>query len=222
MSVIAVFAAHGGPDPGAVSGSLLEKDFTLAVANRTALILSEAGHTVLQGRTTDRRSTIEEKIAIANNGGAQAVVEIHLNSNIGTPGTGTEVYYSTRDHRSHPLAKSVLERIVALGFRDRGLKTRLITSGADAGKDYFGILRRSHAPAILIETAFINNPDDMARYDIEKMARAIADGILEQFPSPAPTKLYRVQTGAFALQENARAQALRLKEAGFDAIIKYE
>lgn len=222
MAVIALFAGHGGSDPGAVSGSLLEKDFTLELANAASAKLKEAGHTVLRNRVTDATSTISQKAALANSGGAQAVVEIHLNSNVGKPGTGTEVYHGVGDEAGKELGARVLERITALGFRNRGLKTRVITAGADAGKDYFGIIRRTDAPAILVETAFINNPDDMAMLDIGKVAGALADGILDVFPPVAPQKLYRVQAGAFAERQNALNLAQKLKEAGFDSIIKYE
>ena len=53
MPKIAVYAGHGGSDPGAVSGGLREKDLTLAVSNAATEILRGWGYTVLNNRTTE-------------------------------------------------------------------------------------------------------------------------------------------------------------------------
>ena len=50
---IAVYAGHGGSDPGAVSGGLREKDLNLAVSNAVTEILRGWGYTVLNNRTTE-------------------------------------------------------------------------------------------------------------------------------------------------------------------------
>ncbi|MBE5917370.1 MAG: SPOR domain-containing protein, partial [Pseudobutyrivibrio ruminis] len=42
-------------------------------------------------------------------------------------------------------------------------------------------------------------------------------------PSSSPTKLYRVQVGAYAVKANADKQLAKAKKAGFtDAFIKYD
>jgi len=176
---IAVYAGHGGSDPGAVSGGLREKDLNLAVSNAVTGILRGWGYTVINNRTTDVDRSITRDANLANENRVDAVVEIHFNSNSGTPGTGTEAFVSIRNiGRSRALASAMLDRIAALGFVNRGVKTQLNAQGQDA----FGILRLTNVPAVLLECAFINNPADMARFDTNTMARAIADGIREVFP----------------------------------------
>ena len=176
---IAVYAGHGGSDPGAVALGRQEKDLTLAVSNAVTQILRGWGYTVLNNRTTDVDRSITRDANLANENRADALVEIHFNSNPGTPGTGSEVFYSVRDTgRGRALARAILSRIVALGFADRGVKTQVNAQGQDA----FGILRLSNMPAVLVECAFINNPADMARLNINAMAQAIAEGIREIFP----------------------------------------
>jgi len=179
MPRIAVYAGHGGSDPGAVALGRQEKDLNLAIANAVTAILRGWGYTVLNNRTTDVDRSITRDANMANENRVDALVEIHFNSNTGTPGTGSEVFYSVRDTgRGRALASAILRHIVALGFRDRGVKTQVNAQGQDA----FGILRLANMPAVLVECAFINNPADMARLDVNTMARAIADGVREVFP----------------------------------------
>lgn len=179
MPKIAVYAGHGGRDNGASSNGRLEKDYTLAVMTEVTRILRARGYDVINNRTSDVERSIVSDASLANRNDVDAVVEIHLNSNEGEPQNGTETYYSAFDTGTgRRLAENINREIVALGFADRGVKTRLNSRG----QDYFGIIRLTQAPAVLVETAFINNESDMAKYDVNTMAEAIANGITETFP----------------------------------------
>jgi len=179
MARIAIFAGHGGSDPGAVANGLREKDFTLAVSNQASNILRGWGYTVINNRTTDVDRNITRDANLANDSGVSALVEIHLNSNNGTPGTGSEAFVSIRNiGRSRAVAAAILQRISDLGYRNRGIKTQLNASGQDA----FGILRLTNIPAVLAELAFINNSQDMARFNVGEMAWAVASGIRDVIP----------------------------------------
>jgi len=187
MPRIAVFAGHGGTDPGAVANGLYEKNINLALSNETTRILREKGYEVINNRTTDVNRDINADVALANRSNVDAVIDIHMNSNLGTPGTGTEAYYSIRGGKGKDLARALVNHITALGFVDRGIKTRVTANG----QDYFGMIRNSNAPAVLLEVAFINNPNDMAMLDIDTMSQAIANGIMEAFPSvPMPPPVF--------------------------------
>jgi len=180
MPKIAVYAGHGGRDPGAIGvNGRREADMNLAVSNAATSILRSWGYQVINNRTTDTDRSITQDANRANDDRVDALVEIHQNSNEGTPGAGSEVFYSVKDTgRGRQLASAILRRLVALGFADRGVKTALNASGQDA----FGILRLTNMPAVLVESAFINNPADMARFDVNRVAMAIAEGIREVFP----------------------------------------
>jgi N-acetylmuramoyl-L-alanine amidase len=183
MPKIAVFAGHGGSDYGAAANGLYEKNFNLAISNAVSDILRRAGYEVLNNRTADVDRNITRDAQMANNQGADALVEIHMNSNVGTPGTGSEAYYSVRDTgRGRALAEEILKGLERLGFRNRGARVHVNANGQDT----FGILRLTNMPAVLLETAFINNPQDMAKLDIEKAAEAIAAAITRQFPVAPP------------------------------------
>ncbi|MCL1844511.1 MAG: N-acetylmuramoyl-L-alanine amidase [Defluviitaleaceae bacterium] len=182
MAVIAVYAGHGGRDPGATANGLREKDFTLAISNAVTSILRGWGYTVINNRTTDTDRSITQDANLANERRASALVEIHLNSNEGTPGTGSEAFVSIRDQGpARNLANAMLSRLAALGFRNRGVFTSVNANGQDT----LGILRLTNMPAVLLEVAFINNPQDMARLNVNTAANAIAEGIRQAFPLAA-------------------------------------
>ena len=204
MPKIAVFAGHGGSDFGARANGLVEKDINLAVSNAVSAILRGWGYTVLNNRTTDVERSITADANMANNNRVDALVEIHQNSNEGAPGSGSEAFYSIRDTgRAATLARAILQQMAGLGFRNRGAKTQVNASGQDA----FGILRLTNMPAVLMETAFINNPQDMARFDVQKVAMAIAEGVREVFPinSGGGVPSYP----GHALRNGARGEAVR-------------
>lgn len=178
MSKIAIYAGHGGADSGAVGqNGELEKDYTLKIATAAINALNASGYETITNRISDVSRDIADDANTANSAGVDYVAEIHLNSNSGTPATGTEVYYSITGGKGKELAENILNEITALGYKSRGIKTKKGSSG----KDYFGIIRRTTAPAVLIEVCFINNPDDMSRLDCDAAGRAIASGILKMY-----------------------------------------
>ncbi|MDR3345300.1 MAG: N-acetylmuramoyl-L-alanine amidase [Oscillospiraceae bacterium] len=174
---IAVFAGHGGSDPGAVSGKLLEKDYTLKTANALAKRLSTLGYTVLQNRTTDVDSGISAKCTQANNAGVSAVCELHLNAG---GGTGSEVWYADGSTQGKAFAEKVLTPLAALGYKNRGVKNDKTSIFGS-----FGILRGTKAPAVLAELCFLDNAGDMARFDADKAAAAVAEGICAFIKPPS-------------------------------------
>ncbi|MCL2463305.1 MAG: N-acetylmuramoyl-L-alanine amidase, partial [Defluviitaleaceae bacterium] len=179
MPKIAIYAGHGGSDPGAIGNGLLEKDLNLAVSNAASRIMRQWGYTVINNRLIDVNRDITADAIYANENRMDALVEIHQNYNAGAPYSGSEVFYSIRDTgKGRELAQSVLNQLVKFGFKDNGIKTRVNA----AGQDMYAILRLTHMPAILVECAFINNPYDMAMFNVNGVAMAIAEGIRAVFP----------------------------------------
>ena len=176
---IAIYAGHGGSDFGAVGNGLREKDLNLAISNAATAILRGWGYFVLNNRTTDVDRSITADANRANASNLNALVEIHLNSNPGTPATGSEAFVSIRNiGASRRLAEAMLVRMAQLGFVNRGVKTATNANG----QDLFGILRLTNMPAVLFEAAFINNPADMARFNVQAVAMAVAQAVREVYP----------------------------------------
>lgn len=177
MSKIYVSAGHGGSDPGAVAGGLLEKNYNLLIANRLAVLLKAAGHEVLRDRTSDKQVLIDDKVKTANLAKVDAFLDIHLNAG---GGTGCEVYHHYGGGTGKTLAEKICAEIAKLGFPNRGPKIRK----NEQGRDYFGVIRMTDMPAVLIECCFLDSKADMERLDTDRMAEAIIEGVLKVYPAP--------------------------------------
>lgn len=174
---------HGGSDSGAVGNGFKEKNLNLDIAKACMNYLKANGVDVKISRTTDVDSTINSKVREANSWGANLVIEIHNNSG---GGDGAEVYYSRVGGMSKTLAQNVLNEICKLGQQSRGIKTKLGSSG----RDYFGMVRDTDAPAIFVECAFIDTKDVQIVDTLAErvaMGEAIAKGALTTLGIKAST-----------------------------------
>ena len=90
---IVIDPGHGGHDPGA-QGYAVEKDVTLAIAQRLAALLAQRlGAEALLTRTDDATLTLADRTARANSEGADLFVSIHANANPTGRLHGIETYY---------------------------------------------------------------------------------------------------------------------------------
>ena len=170
-------AGHGGADPGAIgSGGTKEKDVTLQIALKTGAILKNHGVSVVYTREKDLATTkkleTSERVSIANKAKADLFVSIHANSFTDKTAKGQETYAYKSGTTGYKLAESIQKELVAAsGLRNRGVKTA----------SYY-VLLHSSMPAVLVETAFISNPDEEKLLKDsawqQKTAVAIAKGIL--------------------------------------------
>ena len=153
----------GGYDPGAVSGKYQEFRIAKEIARYTDEYLRSLGNeSVLINY--DGSLYLTERIAKVNAADFDFAVEIHLNAG---GGTGTEVYHSAGNAQSKGAAQAVSAGIAgALCVRNRGAKTRLNS----AGSDYFGVIRSTKIPTLLIETVFIDT-DDVKKVESESGQR---------------------------------------------------
>ena len=218
---------HGGVDSGAVANGLMEKDLNLGIAKECALVLQRHDVTVLLSRTKDENDALADEIKECNAFKPDLAVDIHNNAG---GGDGVEAFYHYGGGLSKTLAENVLAEIVKIGQNSRGAKIRKNAQG----KDYYGFIRQTSAPAIIVECAFVDNATDIAIIDTlseqKAMGDAIAKGILKTLGiayvelKPDVTdiivdKIYRVQVGAYSVKANAEAMQKKLKADGYDAII---
>jgi N-acetylmuramoyl-L-alanine amidase len=177
-TTIVVDAGHGGSDQGADGFGLLEKDITLNVALKVEAKLKAAGYNVVMTRTTDVLPSLDERVAIAENSGADAFVSIHCNAFDGSA-EGTETYYyayTPFGSQSKTLASMIQGQLVtALQTTNRGIKSN----------DYRVITNNTVMPSVLTELGFIDNAADAAKLGSDlyrdKAATAIVAGINDYF-----------------------------------------
>ena len=211
---------HGLSDPGAVANGVKEKDLNLAIAKACRDLLAKHGVTVKMSRTTDENDPLSEEIRECNSFAPDLAVDIHNNAG---GGDGAEVFYHYGGGKSKTLAENILGEIVKVGQNSRGAKVRKNSQG----KDYYGFIRETSAPAVIVECAFVDNATDLkilASESLKKsMGEAIAKGILKTLGVEIQgERLYRVQVGAYLLKSNAEDMQKKIKAVGFDAFIVKE
>ena len=218
---------HGGSDCGAYANGFRESDLDLAIALSCQDELARHGVLTKISRTKDENDPLSEEIKECNAFDPDLAVEIHNNAG---GGDGAEVYYSIYGGTGKVLAENILSEVVKIGQNSRGAKTRKNSSGGD----YYGWIRSTKAPAVIVEGAFLDNKTDIQIMDTKAKQMAfgvaIAKGVLKTLgiaykeqETPVKTettgKIYRVQVGAYAVKANAEAMQQKLKAAGYDAII---
>lgn len=168
---------HGGNQPGAVK-YVVEKDVNLVMSLACRDYLVANGVEVKMSRTGDTNTDISRSCKEANSWGADIAVSIHNNAG---GGDGFEVYYGIGSDMSGSLglAKAIEVEVKAIGQNSRGCKTRKGSSGLD----YYGFIRETDMPAIILEGAFVDNKNDVTIIDTKAEQQAFgyayAKGILK-------------------------------------------
>ncbi|MDQ5983465.1 MAG: Sporulation-specific N-acetylmuramoyl-L-alanine amidase [Eubacteriales bacterium SKADARSKE-1] len=181
-------------------------------------------------RTVDEDDPLTDEIKECNAFNPDLAVDVHNNAG---GGDGFEAYCHYKGGTSKILAENIEAEIIKIGQNSRGCKVKTNS----AGKDYFGFIRQTAAPAVIVEGVFVDNATDVQIADTidkqKEFGKAYARGILktlgisvkEQSASTETSNLsnatYYVQVGAYSQKENAEAQLEKAKAAGFsDAFIK--
>ena len=93
VQTIMIDAGHGGKDPGAMAGSIVEHEFTLTMAKRVGALLQAKGFTVLYTRSSNKFISLQDRPDIANHKKADLFISIHVNANPNPEICGLETYY---------------------------------------------------------------------------------------------------------------------------------
>lgn len=178
--IINVHAGHN-PDGKVACGAVgLIKESTEARKVKDLVIskLLKLGHTVYDCTVDNGKSqsdVLQKIVTKCNAHKADLDVSIHFNSGASDKSgngktTGTEVLLYSSKSGCVLEAKNICGAISNLGFKNRGIKYRT---------DLY-VLRKTTAPALLIECCFVDDKDDVNLYDADKMATAIVKGITGQ------------------------------------------
>lgn len=155
---------HGGADPGAVCGGVREADVNLEVALALGARLFErrrpgGGAAITLTRYTDRTVSLAERVAIER---AQVpthlFVSIHANAAANPEAKGFEAWTSRGQTPADAAATEILAALDA-GFPGRGVRADFTDGDPDREADFW-VLRRTRAPAVLVELGFLTNEAD--------------------------------------------------------------
>lgn len=175
---IAIDAGHGGSEEGAV-GCLghKEKNITLLIAKNLETELKKRGAKVFMTREDDIYIGLKDRVENANRENAVVLLSIHGNA---LPDgldpnkiSGTSIYYYYNEAK--PLADVLLNTIT----------TQLAINNDKVRQASLALVRNTNALSLLIETAYLINPDDNSKLidpEFQKnYAKAIADGLENYF-----------------------------------------
>ena len=177
--MVIVDAGHGGSDPGASSGDIIEKDYTLKISNYMYNRFKDLGIPTVITRTsdttlnpTDRINTIKPALTSSDD----IVISNHLNAG---GGDGAEIVYALRNNDT--LSKMILNNIEETDQNIRKWYQRKLPSNQT--QDYYYIIRNtSPAESVLIEYAFLDSTKDdrnQIKNDWEKWSEAVVKAVAE-------------------------------------------
>lgn len=224
MTTLIIDAGHGGSDPGATAFATKEKDWNLKMSRYQHHRLTQLGAKVNLTRSTDQTlSTTQRTDKIKNK--FNYCISNHFNAFNGTA-RGIETIHSI--HANPQMASEIAHAIAkSTNLPLRRIFSRQMSRNLDW---YFMHRLTGSTQTIIIEYGFLDNLTDFTFYQNEAHFYQAAEAVIKvlcpylkiryQPPTPTtPTKLYRVQTGAFTNKQNATQQVQVLKKAGFPAII---
>lgn len=170
-------AGHDGKTLGAVypdanGVDIYEKDLTLSMVYKLRDILLNEGYNVVLTRDGETAGDLYERSELANRVNADLFVSIHCNSAPTVPTfQGLYTYYYPTSSRSKAFAQAVQDAACAAsGAVDRGI--------ASAN---FVVLRETNMAAVLVETGFMTNVEELTRLCDEtyqqKLMEDVARGV---------------------------------------------
>lgn len=182
--VIAIDAGHGGKFPGTGGGAYTEKALSLAMAKTVKKALEAEGAEVIMTRETDthfRESLADDLIyrsEVANRNSADIFLSFHYDDSGSkkTPPSGTKsIFHGGRDTDKY-LAQCIQDFIKSEGpLPNLGA----VDDRKFAKENGFSVLRNSKMPAILMECAFVRNPNDRKVILTEQFREGIAKCVVK-------------------------------------------
>ena len=168
------------PNAGAEGNGLREQNLVYAIGIELAELLRDnPNFEVRLSRPTPEtqlgtstNSSLASRVNEANRWGADYFISLHTNASTSPSAGGSEAFVFNRPSSAASLAADILRGLnETTGIRNCGVGVR---SG-------LYVLRKTAMPAVLVELAFISNPEEAAlmRDRPDLFARGVYDGILD-------------------------------------------
>ena len=233
---------HGGTIPAGVTGEsvgtsyngLVEKEMTLKIANYLKEYLSQYKDVnVVMTRTDDTFMRVFNRAIVARNNNSDLLLSIHINdmsvNDFTTKGVEAYVTANTSLPKYHEgtsnLANMMLNNLTQLGFANRGIKTRLISTDTSevysdgTRADYYGIIRYAMRGTMIDKgiTSIYKNSSDLVKTVVDdSMSANIQNGE----GVPAILLEHGFIRGDYNLL-NTDAKLKQIAEADGKAIVEY-
>ncbi|WP_157862864.1 N-acetylmuramoyl-L-alanine amidase family protein [Desulfofarcimen acetoxidans] len=188
QKIIVIDPGHGGYDPGAVHGSILEKDINLSICEKLKKVLEANNYRVILTRTGDYNHAIKgihgreaklydmkKRVEIAQEAMADIIITLHVNSVKKTSYQGAEAFYYPISREGKTLALAIQEEFITIpDMNKRSAKISMCY-----------MLRYSKMPSVLVEVGYLSNPRERkllleSKYR-DLLADKIAAGVIKYF-----------------------------------------
>lgn len=213
-----------GEGTGSQGCGYKEQNLTRELGKIVIEMLKKEGHTIYDctvDKSSNNAQQLIDRVNKANKQPLDLFVSIHFNACVNDVKgdgrtTGTEVLLHSMSSKAKPYAERIVKKIANVGLKNRGVKTH---------NAY--VLKHTKAPALLIETCFIDDRDDMNVYlkNPRKVAKAIVEGILDKtitdVTETPKTGFYRVLVGSYKDKNNAIKKQEELKSKGVETSLIY-
>lgn len=168
----------GWLDPGAIGKTtgLKEKDVNLDIAFKLKQLLEQAGARVVMTHSGQTQLSLAQRAWLASNVQADIFVSIHANFSIKGNISGHTTYYyapvgnallASQRYSRQKLASLVQRELVKAGGRkDMGVL-----------EQNFAVLRETSVPSILVETAFLSDPQEERLLGNDAFRQKVAAGV---------------------------------------------
>lgn len=213
-----------GEGTGSQGCGYKEQNLTRELGKIVIEMLKKEGHTIYDctvDKSSNNAQQLIDRVNKANKQPLDLFVSIHFNACVNDVRgdgrtTGTEVLLHSMSSKAKPYAERIVKKIANVGLKNRGVKTH---------NAY--VLKHTKAPALLIETCFIDDRDDMNVYlkSPKKVAKAIVEGILDKTITDVvetpKNGFYRVLVGSYKDKNNAIKRQEELKSKSIEASLIY-
>lgn len=186
--ILVIDAGHGGKDAGALSKdeTVYEKNINLQILLQLKELLDKENIKVYYTRLMDDKVFLRPRVELANAVDCDFFISIHCNANDSTEPSGTEILYYDTNYK-----QVSTERFANIFSEEVALTTSLAKRGlVKEQKDDIFILDHARVPAIIVETGYITNRNDL-NYLLKKenqknIAQGIYNGIMRAYKEFKP------------------------------------
>jgi len=180
--IVVVDAGHGGKEVGATYGGIYEKDVNLKIAKYVEEELEKNGVRVYMTRDSDVTTSLSYRTTLANSLNADLFVSVHNNAMTNKSSIkGTEVLYPTSSIVKNGItAYSLATKLQNVVSQNAGTYNKGVIN-----RNNLYVLNKTKMPAVIVEVAYMTNWSDLQKLKdeafLEKVGKAIAQGVLESF-----------------------------------------
>lgn len=155
MTVIVLTAGHSSTDPGAVAGGYTEAELMLELRDLTADRLRNLGHVVIEDGGDGENLPLRHAISLIRQ--SALAVELHTNASSNPTANGVETI-------GLPSMRGFCQGLSSVVARCLGSRVRGDNGWIDQSQSARGRLGFVNAGGVILETFFLSNPDERARY----------------------------------------------------------